>query len=464
MAVTLDHLSEEEKSLASRCVEWARSTGLWNGRPITQLEAPERAEEMLSRLADSIDHLESIEHLKPIGLFHLSPSQRLQSMGYFPEAISIEAGLCKSSKSFWQKYKTPILIAAAAAVIVTVVVVTGGMSAGAAAAALPLAAPSDDDKPAKKPASPSSSLQFHEKSISLGENTYSHHEIIQQTTPLEPLPTFNPPPQSFQKPNQPQAPDFSVKTEPSIKPSAPTYQQKQEVSNWNWINSQMGQANPFKSPSEPTPQPSSWRDSWFMKKVSDTLNYFTTPSTSPARKAPEPSQLIRLPGTKTANCMITGINGIDNTYEDALGSAKYLQQLACGHELRFLYNSTNGPIVDVAETALNFCGATFNAGELIKEWTDFHIAQKDNPKAKCLHICHSQGGAITKAALLKVPEEVRNRVMVIAIAPASVITKNLCFRAVNYASKHDIVPHMETVIATLGCGDSEEQFEHLKKR
>lgn len=58
---------------------------------------------------------------------------------------------------------------------------------------------------------------------------------------------------------------------------------------------------------------------------------------------------------------------------------------------------------------------------------------------KLLHVCHSQGAIQTKNALEGLPEEIQDRIIVVAVAPAAIVPKRLCFKSYNYASEKDIV-------------------------
>jgi hypothetical protein len=55
---------------------------------------------------------------------------------------------------------------------------------------------------------------------------------------------------------------------------------------------------------------------------------------------------------------------------------------------------------------------------------------------------------------MECPKELRDRVIVVAIAPGAVVPKKLCFNSFNYASKKDIVHFGELVLP--GFFDSSE--------
>lgn len=50
---------------------------------------------------------------------------------------------------------------------------------------------------------------------------------------------------------------------------------------------------------------------------------------------------------------------------------------------------------------------------------------------------------------MTLPKEIRDRVIVVAIAPAAIIPDGICFKSVNYACKGDPVPLGEMVFAGL---------------
>ncbi|MDE3045503.1 MAG: hypothetical protein KGJ02_02510, partial [Verrucomicrobiota bacterium] len=139
---------------------------------------------------------------------------------------------------------------------------------------------------------------------------------------------------------------------------------------------------------------------------------------------------------------IGGINGMNTSKEEADHMAAYLKCLAEGHEVEWVFNCSFGPIIDIAEIfCANYLGhSSAMSKELVERWTAFHEANKDNPKAKYLHFCHSQGAIHTRNALKDLPEEIRQRIIVVAIAPAAIVPTELCYKSFNYASKNDPVP------------------------
>ena len=80
--------------------------------------------------------------------------------------------------------------------------------------------------------------------------------------------------------------------------------------------------------------------------------------------------------------------------------------------------------------------------QLIKNNWDKFFA-KSGPDAKYLQFCHSGGAEHVRNALLNSPESVRQRIIVVAIAPSVIIPNKLCSRSYNYASKRDFVTRLD---------------------
>lgn len=156
---------------------------------------------------------------------------------------------------------------------------------------------------------------------------------------------------------------------------------------------------------------------------------------------------------------------MNSSFDGATNNAEYVRSLCPGNPcIEGIYNHSNGPIVDLAEVFYhNYLGGPAEPQNLlIQKWTDFHEKNKDRPEAKILHVCHSQGTIYTKNAIDHLPEEIRNRLIIVAIAPAMVISKDLCYDSFNYASDKDIVPDGELLMLYCqGCAQGEEEREKM---
>lgn len=137
------------------------------------------------------------------------------------------------------------------------------------------------------------------------------------------------------------------------------------------------------------------------------------------------------------------INGIWNNFESSKAGAEYVSRLAGGYNIHAVYNATHGN-QDVPE-CLKGLGyiATEPVRQLHKMWNSFF--EKSSGDAKFLMICHSQGAIHVRNALLDYPPELRERILVVAIAPAAYIYKQTCAKVIHYRAEwwRDFVPRID---------------------
>jgi hypothetical protein len=144
------------------------------------------------------------------------------------------------------------------------------------------------------------------------------------------------------------------------------------------------------------------------------------------------------------NIGIGFINGINNSREAALNNTIRLHQYTPGLKIHAVYNATHWPIVDTAECIASRLGVHTPPVILVqKVWKHFFSIQ--GPDAKFLQICHSGGADHVRNALLASPEWVRQRIIVVAIAPSVIIPNTLCYKVDSYVSKRDFVPHLDII-------------------
>lgn len=182
------------------------------------------------------------------------------------------------------------------------------------------------------------------------------------------------------------------------------------------------------------------------------------PPTEPQFK----SRHFKTEGPSQDGMLITSINGMLNSYEEAFSNAEYIRALCPGNpSIEGVYNHSNGPLDLLEVFLLNYKWNSPVTQDLLREqWTKFHENNQERPNAKILHFCYSQGAIHTRNALARLPEEVRKRMIVVAIAPAAVVPNALCFKSYNYASEKDIVPYGELLAnywQANGLGDAERE-------
>lgn len=137
------------------------------------------------------------------------------------------------------------------------------------------------------------------------------------------------------------------------------------------------------------------------------------------------------------------INGINTDKKRAKKNAEMLSNMAGKTNIYYIYNATHGYFFDVPESLIGLLKISTRPSKLlIKQWKAFFERDKEN----CfLEICHSQGSIHVRNALATLGADERKRIIVVAIAPAAYITKDLCYKCYHYVSKRDIIPSFDYV-------------------
>ena len=397
-------------------IHWALEEGVWDGRSISWLESSDFIEEMGRR----IEHLLESQDPESFGFSMLAArfaaigaegeelsliEEEIRDLGISLQGKVIQAGFGKSCGKFWEKHKVAILIGVGVVSVITGVVIvtlcTGGTAGGAALAGG--AAALDKMNSLKKDKEPS-----EPKKVVCDEGQVAISQEIKED-PLFQKSGFLP----------------SLKTEEVAKLREITATIFPEEKSWpKWALETMGREVQ--------------RDGFEGMRV-------------PSLPHREPSQVFLTEGTRLLEYRIGGINGMNTLLQGAGAHAQYIRGFTPNLSVEWVYNHSNSPLVDLAEVfAMNYPGYSPNTANLLREnWKVFHEENKQNPKAKYLQLCHSQGAIHVRNALQGAPEELRDRVIVVAIAPGAIIPKRLCHKSFNYASKNDIVPKGELVIQGL---------------
>ncbi|CUI16927.1 putative rhs family protein [Candidatus Protochlamydia naegleriophila] len=142
------------------------------------------------------------------------------------------------------------------------------------------------------------------------------------------------------------------------------------------------------------------------------------------------------------------MHGIMNKLSDAYASAKLLSTMANDHFVTINNNSSRGFILDLVRCAfeLYFHAQTKAVRVQQKVWDAYFAHAK--PGGVYLHFCHSEGAIITRNALMTYSEELRKRIIVVAIAPGAYIEDKYAMEVTHYRSKRDIVPMLDFVGAS----------------
>jgi hypothetical protein len=158
----------------------------------------------------------------------------------------------------------------------------------------------------------------------------------------------------------------------------------------------------------------------------------------------EPSRIYDLGLPDLPDMEIGSINGMANFFEDAQKSARHLSRLAGGYNVHAVYNATHGKPHDLLECGmgLNYI-ATEPVRQLHKMWNSFF--NRASASAKYLMICHSQGAIHVRNALLDYPPALRERILVVAIAPGGYIYQQTCAKVIHYRAtpSRDGIPRLD---------------------
>lgn len=142
----------------------------------------------------------------------------------------------------------------------------------------------------------------------------------------------------------------------------------------------------------------------------------------------------------TNGCSIGFINGIFNSLSDCIQSATILSKMAGNAMINGVHNVSYG-IDDLSRAFHGLYNkmATDPVRLLHQQWNEF-LANSNMP---FLQVCHSEGAIHVLNALLTYPEDLRKRIIVLAVAPAAYISRDLCMRVTHLVSNGDIIPRLD---------------------
>jgi len=140
------------------------------------------------------------------------------------------------------------------------------------------------------------------------------------------------------------------------------------------------------------------------------------------------------------NLFVTNLNGMGNTFKDAQRNAMHISDLCGGCNIHSVYGASLGIQNDVLSCCLGMVGVDTGPPGLLRDtWKSIFDA---NPDAYILHFPHSRGCIETNIALSITPQELRSRIVVVAIAPGGYIDNRMCASVTHYraAGSRDFVP------------------------
>lgn len=452
-SIELDDLSEYLYKISNM--------GLWNGRLIEIEEAPdvyERVEQNLISYIFEQSLLEQEKSFEALAFIGASSEEKsllskdIQELRFSKDELFLPVGFKKSLKKFWKKHKKEICIGlGVVALIALAAIVT--VSATAAAPVAAIAA-----KPRRKEEEP------EEEPVSTEEEIPTSFETkAPEPTRFDPQLLFQ---HSLEKPSQ----ALFSKTHPFdriefkedkvlVNAREFSYPQLLDPTQKDRLVSSFYPNTPPSYFFLENPEEQAFVQDLLRKTFPEPISFQEQIKESSFEQAILPSwktkesRAFETGGISKQTCRIGGINGVNTSLSTANDHACYIQGLTPNQNIEWVYNQTHGPADFLEVLFLNYKGYSPNTSNLLqKAWTAFHEENIDNPNAKYLAVGHSQGVAHIRNALLGLPEDIQNRIIVLAVAPAVVIPKRICFQVFNYASKKDPIPGLEVAL-----------YQHLKR-
>ncbi len=153
------------------------------------------------------------------------------------------------------------------------------------------------------------------------------------------------------------------------------------------------------------------------------------------------SQYYTIEGYELAKGEISFINGMGLAIGGAVQDARRIRDAHCpGAALHCVYAAQQGAW-DFASAACGQALRILPQGKLLlQRWSEFF--ERAAPDENYLQICTSRGAIDTATALNVLPQHLKNRIVVLAIAPAYIIDKTLCPKAINFVIPEDTVPKL----------------------
>lgn len=350
------------------------------------------------------------------------------------DGVILPVGFGKSVKKFWKKHKTEILIGLAVTAIVATIVVVTIATAGTGSA--PAAAAGKGGAAGMAGA------------LSLSESP-STSTPSSKETPQEPKNTQTSPPEDALLLNGVYYSKEGV------------HSQGQTYSYFEWAQhlEQEQQLWQLLYPEEYAACVDivqTWHDQRIHPEPSLPEDPLVIPEGLPQ------SRSVYFPEARLETPSVGGINGMSNSPQTAKSNRTYLATIS-GHDVNWTYNATHGGW-DLLECAINFAGYSPNTSQDLRNtWESFAKENAHNPHAKYLQYCHSQGTIHVRNTLEACPQEIRDRIIVVAIAPATIVPKNLCYDSYNYASARDPVPYLESIFFGFFDPNETENSQRLQK-
>lgn len=159
------------------------------------------------------------------------------------------------------------------------------------------------------------------------------------------------------------------------------------------------------------------------------------------KNIPTPSCSFHLNRQELPRGQIGMHNGMDCPFEKARSNAlKISNNLAEAYNLHCTYGAHVDIKEDLASAVLGQGGVvTPPVLQILNRWQDYF---ETNDSDRYLQLCHSRGAIEVYNALTYLTEEQRQRIIIITIAPACIIPKEMAYKVINLVIPSDPIPQI----------------------
>jgi RHS repeat-associated protein len=140
------------------------------------------------------------------------------------------------------------------------------------------------------------------------------------------------------------------------------------------------------------------------------------------------------------NFIMSFVNGIANTFDEAYNLAKQISSENDNVRVHLIHNSSHGVILDVFECMANIIGIPTRATDVVKDkFLELSKLARETNR-RIFHIAHSQGGLLTKGGLKGISAEDRSLFDVVTYGSACILPKDMAGSVHNNVNLGDPVP------------------------
>src|SRR3989339_505335 len=134
------------------------------------------------------------------------------------------------------------------------------------------------------------------------------------------------------------------------------------------------------------------------------------------------------------------VNGINTKLHEAMDYAKIVSDFAGGAIVHGVYNSAH-----LGNACLGLLGHQRACSDFLAAKCNEFLTRYEDSSIKALIVCHSDGATHVYNFLKNLKLDTQQRFLALPIAPATIISRDICFDSYNYTSKRDFISIMRPI-------------------